>query len=117
MVKNVNNVILCNRIKELIQSFSEAELTSLFLKTEDFELNLGKEKAIYQTVMTGAPIQTQPTLQSDIQSNGGMINEPIAPALVSIKASLSAGIKDDPSTASTFLAISSLAAPKATLKP
>ena len=66
-------------IKELIRSFSEAELTSLSLKSEDFELNLGKEKTIYQTVMSGAPIQTQPILQSESQSIGGMVNEPIAP--------------------------------------
>ncbi|MBU3804308.1 MAG: acetyl-CoA carboxylase biotin carboxyl carrier protein [Candidatus Cellulosilyticum pullistercoris] len=30
-------------VKELIASFKEAELTSLSLKCEDFELNLGKE--------------------------------------------------------------------------
>ncbi len=68
-------------IKELIRSFSEAELTSLSLKSEDFELNLSKEKAIYQNVMSGAPIQTQPILQSDIQANGGIVNEPIAPVI------------------------------------
>ena len=66
-------------IKELIHSFSEAELTSLSLKSGDFELNLGKEKTIYQTVMSAAPIQNQPIMQNDSQKNEEMVNEPIAP--------------------------------------
>ena len=63
-------------IKELIKSFSEAELTSLSLKCEDFELKLGKEQTVYQTVMAQPPMQTAPALQNVVQNNGVMVNEP-----------------------------------------
>ena len=66
-------------IKELIKSFSEAELTSLSLKCEDFELKLGKEQTVYQTVMAQPPMQTAPALQNVVQNNGVMVNEPVVP--------------------------------------
>ena len=61
-------------IKELMKAFSEAELTTLSLKCEDFELKLGKEQTVYQTVMTEG-VKAVPNAQSVVQSNGAMINE------------------------------------------
>ena len=57
-------------IKELIKAFSEAELTKLSLKCEDFE-----EQTIYQTVMTEtAPLA--PSVQSPAYNNDVVMSEP-----------------------------------------
>ncbi len=61
-------------IKELMKAFSEAELTTLSLKCEDFELKLGKEQTVYQTVMTEAT-KAVPNAQNVVQSNGAIMNE------------------------------------------
>ena len=62
-------------IKELIKAFSEAELTKLSLKCEDFELKLGKEQTIYQTVMTEtAPLA--PSVQSPAYNKDVVMSEP-----------------------------------------
>lgn len=55
-------------IKELITAFSEAQLTSLSLKCDDFEIKLGKEQKVYQTVATETtPVQVMPQI---IQNTG-----------------------------------------------
>lgn len=61
-------------VKELIKAFSEAGLTTLSLKSEDFELKLGREQTVYQTVMTEAAT-VMPNVSSTVQSNQVMLNK------------------------------------------
>lgn len=68
-------------IKELMQAFKEAELSQFELKSDEFELKLGKEAATINTMMgTVSPSQiqlgqmsenpnfTQPIMQSEVNT-------------------------------------------------